>query len=94
MVRSRVLTLADVEVDVRDRWQSPKTKARYPSRWHLVIPSEGLDFDIQPYLAEQELDVSVRYWGGAVKVSGTKYGEPVNGSGCVELVGYHRPINE
>ncbi len=38
-----------------------------------------------PVLADQELDVTVRYWEGAVDV--LQDGEPV-GRGYVELAGY------
>lgn len=85
---SRLLALEDVQIEVRGHWMSPQTHANYPSRWRLRISSEDLDLDIQPYLPDQELDVSVRYWEGAVAASGTANGVPVTGSGYVELVGY------
>jgi len=69
-------------------WTSPRSGARYPARWRLSIPAEGLDLEIRPYLADQELDTSFRYWEGAVGVSGTASGRPISGSGYVELTGY------
>jgi predicted secreted hydrolase len=39
-------------------------------------------------LADQELDVSVRYWEGAVDVTGTRAGRTAAGVGYVELTGY------
>jgi predicted secreted hydrolase len=78
-------------MDVLDRWRSPRSGARYPSRWRLRIPSEGLDLDVTPRLADQELDVSFRYWEGAVAVEGTRRGTPVTGQGYVELTGYTEP---
>ena len=44
-----------------------------------------------PLVADQELDLAVRYWEGAVRVNGTADGRPVGGSGYVELVGYAAP---
>jgi len=43
----------------------------------------GLDLEIAPVLADQELDVGTRYWEGAVVVAGK-----VAGRGYVEMVGY------
>ncbi|MBD3275982.1 MAG: hypothetical protein GF372_11760, partial [Candidatus Marinimicrobia bacterium] len=52
------------------------------------IPGENLSLNIDRYIANQELDVYVRYWEGTVQVTGTKNGQPVNGNGYVELTGY------
>ena len=41
-------------------------------------------------LADQELDVTFRYWEGAVDVSGESDGAPIAGVGYVELTGYGR----
>ena len=43
-----------------------------------------------PLVADQELDLAVRYWEGAVEVEGTGAGAPIRGAGYVELVGYAR----
>src|SRR5262249_50888151 len=68
----RPLRLGDASLTVLDHWRSPRSGALYPSRWRLRIPSEGLDLEITPLLADQELDVSFRYWEGAVSVSGSQ----------------------
>jgi predicted secreted hydrolase len=85
---SRQLPWSAVRLDASGGWTSPRSGARYPDRWRLAVPSEGLDLDVRPYLADQELDASFRYWEGAVRVSGTAAGRPVAGSGYVELTGY------
>jgi predicted secreted hydrolase len=84
----RRLTVKDVRLEVEDRWQSPNTGVLYPSRWRLRVEDAGLDLAIEPYLQDQELDVSVRYWEGAVRAHGSAYGRAVSASGYVELVGY------
>lgn len=84
---TRPLAASDVAVEVLDHWTSP-TGVRYPSRWRLRVASAGLDLDIRPVLANQELNVSVRYWEGAVDVTGTSDGKGVRGRGYVELTGY------
>jgi predicted secreted hydrolase len=78
----------DVQVDVLDTWRSPRTGARYPARWRLRVPAAQLDLEIRPYLADQELPVSVAYWEGAAQISGTRGGVRLEGSGYVELTGY------
>jgi predicted secreted hydrolase len=87
----RPLGLADFSLTVLDRWRSPRSGAVYPSRWRLRIPAEALDLEIAPLLADQELDVSFRYWEGAVAVTGTRQGTPVDGRGYVEMTGYTEP---
>jgi predicted secreted hydrolase len=46
---------------------------------------------ITPLFSDQELDLAVRYWEGAVSVAGTADGRPLGGAGYVELVGYTDP---
>jgi predicted secreted hydrolase len=87
---SRRLDLADFRIEVRDTWPSPRDGTRYPSRWRVSIPSQSLELDVVPRLADQELALAVRYWEGAVRVEGRAEGRPLTGAGYVELVGYAR----
>jgi predicted secreted hydrolase len=82
------VALRDFSLEVLDRWQSPDSGVQYPARWRLRVPSEGLELTVAPLLADQELDVSFRYWEGAVAVEGTRRSAPVRGHGYVELTGY------
>lgn len=77
----------DVQLEVLETWTSPKGGV-YPSKWRLQVPAQGLDLHIEPYFANQELDLAVRYWEGAVKVEGHADGKAIAGSGYVELTGY------
>jgi len=77
----------DVELDVTDRWTSPRG-GTYPAGWRLRIPGEDLNLTITPYFDAQEMDVSVRYWEGAVRIDGTAGDQSVAGSGYVEMTGY------
>jgi predicted secreted hydrolase len=86
----RQLEPDNVRLEVRDHWTSTRTGTRYPSRWYLSILDDDIRLQIDPYLIDQELDVSVRYWEGAVKATGTRGSVPVRGQGYVELVGYAR----
>ncbi len=87
---SRPLAAADVELTPLSTWQSP-TGASYPAQWRLPVPDEGLDLELTPRVANQELAVTVRYWEGAVQVNGTSRGKPIAGHGFVEMTGYAPP---
>jgi predicted secreted hydrolase len=84
----RTLAAIDVGIETLGTWRSPSSGARYPSRWRLRVPSEGIDLAVVPRVADQELRTLVRYWEGAVSVRGTSRGQPVEGDGYVELTGY------
>ena len=77
-----------VELDVLDTWASPGSGVIYPSAWRLRVPGHELDLSIRPALADQELDLSFRYWEGAVEFDGTLGASDVGGRGYVELTGY------
>ncbi len=84
---TRTITLQDISLEVLNYWTSPRS-GKYPSRWRLSIPKEKLILEIIPYLANQELDVSIRYWEGAVQIKGISDGKSIEGRGYVELTGY------
>jgi predicted secreted hydrolase len=94
--RTRHLEVTDFQIESTATWTSPESKATYPSRWRMRLPSLDLVLDITPLLADQELRTSrstlVSYWEGAVAVTGTKQGQSVKGQGYVELAGYLEPI--
>jgi predicted secreted hydrolase len=78
----------DVDLTALSAWSSPATDIRYPVAWQLSAPTEGLDLEITPWLDDQEIDLSVRYWEGAVRVRGTAAALPLGGQGYLELAGY------
>ena len=84
----RRLSVADFTIDVLERWESPATGARYPSRWTLRVPSDDLVLEVEPRVADQELRHTVAYWEGACRATGRRGGGSVTGEGYVELVGY------
>jgi predicted secreted hydrolase len=81
------LGASDVEVVAVGYWTS-KTGVRYPTSWRLAAPSLGIALEIDPYLANQELDLSVRYWEGAVRAAGIGPEGPLTAQGYLELAGY------
>jgi len=73
-------------------WQSPRSKARYPSSWEVAVLPHSISLKVTPRLKDQELiteqSTGVTYWEGSVRVAGTAAGRRVTGSGYVELTGY------
>lgn len=90
--RARHVKLADFAIKATGRWQSPHSRAVYPSGWQISLPQEGYSLTLQPTLADQELRPGGRspiiYWEGQVTVQGTRHGQPLSGQGYVELTGY------
>ncbi len=85
--RSQGLAAGDVAIDVLRTWSS-SDGARYPAQWRIRVPAAGLDLQVRPVLADQELKLAFRYWEGAVAIAGSAAGKPVEGRGYVELTGY------
>jgi predicted secreted hydrolase len=85
---TRHLSRDEFEIRVGDTWRSPRSSATYPVRWTVEVPAADLTLDLEPYLADQELNVSYAYWEGAVRISGEQAGSAISGSGYVEMTGY------
>lgn len=76
------------------KWKSPRSEGEYPSGWKVSVPKLDLALEIEPVLADQELDTRgttmIVYWEGACDVKGSAKEKPVAGNAYVELVGYDR----
>lgn len=92
--RVRALARADFDLvaDPDRTWTSPRTGAKYPAGWTIRVAEEGLVIDLEPTVADQELDTrpttGVVYWEGSQVVTATRDGVPVPGEAYVELTGY------
>lgn len=82
------LKSADIAFVPQGSWQSPHTGGVYPAAWQIQIAPLDLTMTVTPALADQELQVTVRYWEGAVRVQGEMAGAPVSGVGYLEMTGY------
>jgi predicted secreted hydrolase len=82
----------DFQIVPQGVWRSPHSGGEYPARWSIQIDPVALTIDVQPLLADQELNVSVVYWEGAVRVEGTLGGQAINGYGYAELTGYAQSL--
>jgi predicted secreted hydrolase len=82
------LDRSELDVEALDRWTSPVTSARYPSKWR--IRAAGLDLRVIAAVPDQEnrsrLPRGVYYWEGAVVVEDGD--GRFLGRGFVELTGY------
>jgi predicted secreted hydrolase len=82
------LAAGDVRLTALGHWTSGMSGVRYPVAWRLAAPQLGITLDVVPYLEHQELDLSVRYWEGAVRAAGEGPDGPLTGQGYLELAGY------
>jgi len=86
------LTASEFSATPQRKWKSMKTGTEYPVEWTISIPSQDCQLHITPLLDAQELvtlrSTGIAYWEGAVTISGTWKGKPVQGRGYVELTGY------
>jgi len=95
--QSRHLTRADYQIEILERWKSPKSGATYPIKWRVRVPGEAVELEVTPVFPDQELITSrstrVTYWEGAVRVRGKIRAQNVSGDGYVEMTGYAGKLN-
>jgi predicted secreted hydrolase len=82
----------DFELTSTKSWQSPSSKANYPVEWNLRIAKLNLELIIAPRVENQELNLSVIYWEGAIKLKGERARKPIDGFGYMELTGYRGAV--
>lgn len=84
----RHLSKEEFDVHVLSYYRSRKTHARYPAKWKIKIPSEGIELTLVPVMEDQELTtayLTFNYWEGVCSVEGA-----VSGKAYVEMTGYTR----
>jgi predicted secreted hydrolase len=84
----RSLPRSQVDIQVLDKWTSPQSAGMYPAGWAVAIPSADIQLTLKPYVADQEMHISIVYWEGAVNIVGTSNGVGIKGNGYVEMTGY------
>ena len=80
---AQVLSAEDFMLTPQRDWQSGITGSRYPVAWSLELPAEDLSLTIEARVDAQEMPTTVRYWEGAVGVTGS-----AEGVGYLEMTGY------
>jgi predicted secreted hydrolase len=92
------LTKNEFQIEVLDRWKSPKSGAVYPSKWKIKVPRHQIELTLSPTVKDQELitkeSTRVTYWEGSLKVEGRYQGGSINGMGYAELTGYAEPFSK
>ncbi|HLK47996.1 MAG TPA: lipocalin-like domain-containing protein [Bryobacteraceae bacterium] len=89
--RATHLKRDDFRLQPLEFWISPATRARYPVRWRITIPSLQVALECAAAAPGQELAAedaaSPPYWEGAVTYAGT-----AAGVGYLEMTGYAGPM--
>ncbi len=89
------LSAEDFVMTPLDQWRSPHSGARYPMRWRIQVPGQGLDVRVSAAMQDQELitqeTTGVTYWEGSVLARGTRNETRVQGRGYLEMTGYAGP---
>ena len=70
------------------RWTSLDTGNTYPVAWIFRCEPLDLTLELKAIWKDSEVKTDVSYWEGAVRITGTRSGVPVSGTGFAELVGY------
>ena len=78
----------DVRYEPGRRWRSPRNGTSYPVEWVLRVVPLDLELETVPLIDGSELEMSVRYWEGAIRVRGREGSKPVSGRGFLEMTGY------
>jgi predicted secreted hydrolase len=78
----------EIEINSLRAWTSPISDVEYPSGWTVSIPIAEIELRLEPLILDQEMNISIVYWEGAVRIEGSSAGIAVTGNGYVELTGY------
>lgn len=78
----------DFVLEALEHWTSAATNSRYPVGWNVELPAQNLRLEVRPLIPNQEMNLAIRYWEGAVVAQGSRDGESVTGRGYLELTGY------
>ena len=72
------------------RWWSAEGGARWPLTWRIEL-EDGTALDVEALVDDQLMRHAIRYWEGAVGVSGSDgTGQALDGVGYLEMTGYGR----
>ena len=93
--------VSDLKLEPLSTWDSPHTGRRYPTAWHVVVPSKHIDLTVSAEHPDQEMvgmgvhrftttELVPTYWEGQTRVEGTIDAQPVEGNAFLEMVGYDR----
>jgi predicted secreted hydrolase len=81
------LGTSDIPLKVIKTWQSP-LGGIYPVEWEAEIIPLGRTVILSAVFPEQELNLSTRYWEGAINIYDKENPAKAIGTGYMELIGY------
>ena len=81
------LETGDIVLTVLDTWKS-STGITYPVKWQAEVIPLGKTYIIEAAFYGQELDLSTRYWEGAVNIYDSEDTNEIIGTGYLEMTGY------
>lgn len=87
----QMLTAADIRTTPLHWWRSD-TGERYPVRWQLECLPCQQTWLVEALLEDQHMDLSIKYWEGAVVIKSAASGQPL-GRGYLEMTGYDQPTD-
>ncbi len=81
------LGTGDIVLTVLDTWKST-TGVAYPLKWQAEVVPLGKTLIVEAAFNQQELDLSTRYWEGAVNIYDSQDVNTIIGTGYLEMTGY------
>ncbi len=81
------LDTGDIVLTVLNTWKST-TGVVYPIKWQAEVVPLGKTLIIEAAFNQQELDLSTRYWEGAVNIYDEQNTDEIIGTGYLEMTGY------
>lgn len=81
------LGTGDIGLTVLDTWKS-SSGISYPVKWQAEVTPLGKTLIVEAAFNEQELDLSTRYWEGAVNIYDSQNPNVIIGTGYLEMTGY------
>lgn len=85
--QSSRITQDQIQLTPLGWWTSPGGN-RYPIRWRMqLLAPQPQAWIVEAILAEQWMDMAIRYWEGAVRVLDAQTGQQI-GQGYLEMTGY------
>ena len=82
-----VLSGTEIMLDPVEHWTSASSGRRYPVRWALRIPDQGIKLELIPYWQDQEASIWTPFWAGPARLQGSA--AKTVGTGFMQLNGYN-----
>lgn len=82
------LSSEDIILEAHEFWTSPASGRSYPVAWTVSVPAHNLELELRALIPNQEMNLSIRYWEGAVAATGASAGLAITARGYLELTGY------